>query len=102
MGAACRAAWSGDGLTYPARVVALSPAEGTCMVEYEHYGNREEQSLRDLLPPDQTPNSSPRPGRTVRPGGWKLSPRKGAGLGLGQGGVEGFLLQKGRRGEAGG
>ncbi|XP_059575553.1 survival motor neuron protein 1 isoform X4 [Alligator mississippiensis] len=68
VGAACRAAWSGDGLTYPARVVALSPAEGTCMVEYEHYGNREEQSLRDLLPPDQTPNSSPRPGRTWQVG----------------------------------
>ncbi|XP_019393855.1 PREDICTED: survival motor neuron protein 1-like isoform X2 [Crocodylus porosus] len=65
VGAACRAVWSGDGLTYPARVVALRPAEGTCVVEYEHYGNREEQSLRDLLPPDRTPESSPRPGRTA-------------------------------------
>ncbi|XP_025052345.1 survival motor neuron protein 1-like [Alligator sinensis] len=56
------------GLTYPARVVALSPAEGTCVVEYERYGNREEQSLRDLLPPDRTPDSSPRPGRTWQVG----------------------------------
>uniref|UniRef100_A0A7M4G1C4 Survival motor neuron protein 1-like n=1 Tax=Crocodylus porosus TaxID=8502 RepID=A0A7M4G1C4_CROPO len=68
VGAACRAVWSGDGLTYPARVVALRPAEGTCVVEYEHYGNREEQSLRDLLPPDRTPESSPRPGRTWQAG----------------------------------
>ncbi|XP_019369125.1 PREDICTED: survival motor neuron protein 1-like isoform X1 [Gavialis gangeticus] len=68
VGAACCAVWSGDGLMYPARVVALRLAEGTCVVEYEHYGNREEQSLRDLLPPDRTPESSLRPGRTWQVG----------------------------------
>ncbi|XP_075758853.1 uncharacterized protein LOC112547413 isoform X1 [Pelodiscus sinensis] len=57
VGDACCAVWSEDGLLYPAHVVSLSKEGGSCTVEYEHYGNREEQRLQDLLPPDENPGS---------------------------------------------
>nr|XP_025045308.1 survival motor neuron protein-like [Pelodiscus sinensis] len=51
VGDACCAVWSEDGLLYPAHVVSLSKEGGSCTVEYEHYGNREEQRLAGPLPP---------------------------------------------------
>ncbi|XP_067415912.1 survival motor neuron protein 1-like isoform X2 [Emydura macquarii macquarii] len=68
VGDACCAVWSGDGLLYPAHVVSLSAEGGGCMVEYEHYGNREAQKLRDLLPPDGTPDGAREPRRTWKAG----------------------------------
>ncbi|KAM6396006.1 uncharacterized protein O9250_012505 [Rhynochetos jubatus] len=49
VGDACVAPWAGDGLLYPARLRAL--AASTCLVEFEGYGNTQEQALADLLPP---------------------------------------------------
>ncbi|XP_053906225.1 survival motor neuron protein 1-like [Cuculus canorus] len=56
VGDACSAIWRGDGLLYPAHLRALDPNAGTCLVEFDGYGNTEEQVLADLLPP--------------RPGSW--------------------------------
>ncbi|XP_030075020.1 survival of motor neuron protein isoform X2 [Microcaecilia unicolor] len=47
----CRAVWSEDGLVYPARIHSLDEEEGSCLLVYEGYGNEEEHSLTDLLPP---------------------------------------------------
>ncbi|XP_062452330.1 survival motor neuron protein 1-like isoform X2 [Rhea pennata] len=58
VGDACRAIWSGDGLLYPATVRALDAAAGTCLVEFDGYGNKEEQALADLLPPCATPTAA--------------------------------------------
>lgn len=66
MGDTCCAVWSGDGLLYPAHVVSLSEEGDACVVEYELYGNREEQRLRDLFPPDESPDDSLEPRRMVR------------------------------------
>ncbi|KAM6113515.1 LOW QUALITY PROTEIN: survival motor neuron protein 1-like [Phoenicopterus ruber ruber] len=63
VGDACSTAWAGDGLLYPARLRALDPAAGTCLVEFEGYGNTEERALADLLPP--------------RPGAWGASDTPG-------------------------
>uniref|UniRef100_A0A8C3S2F0 Tudor domain-containing protein n=1 Tax=Chelydra serpentina TaxID=8475 RepID=A0A8C3S2F0_CHESE len=68
VGDACCAVWSGDGLLYPAHVVSLSEEGDACVVEYEHYGNREEQRLRDLFPPDGSPDDSLEPRRTWKAG----------------------------------
>lgn len=51
VGDACRTAWSGDGRIYPARLRVLHPDTGTCLVEFDGYGNTEERALADLLPP---------------------------------------------------
>ncbi|XP_072701754.1 uncharacterized protein [Ciconia boyciana] len=51
VGDACSTAWAGDGLLYPARLRALNPDAGTCLVEFDGYGNTEERALADLLPP---------------------------------------------------
>ncbi|XP_074834428.1 uncharacterized protein LOC142002315 isoform X2 [Carettochelys insculpta] len=67
VGDTCCAVWSEDGLLYPARLVALSKERGTCTVEYELYGNREEQRLQDLLPADQS-CGSPEPRRVWKAG----------------------------------
>uniref|UniRef100_A0A8C8SKW7 Tudor domain-containing protein n=1 Tax=Pelusios castaneus TaxID=367368 RepID=A0A8C8SKW7_9SAUR len=58
VGDACCAVWSGDGLLYPAHVVSLSEEGGDCVVEYEHYGNREAQKLQELLPPNGSPDGT--------------------------------------------
>ncbi|KAM6235892.1 survival motor neuron protein-like isoform 1-T2 [Porphyrio hochstetteri] len=55
VGDACCLTWAGDGLLYPARVRALDPAAGTCVVEFDGYGNTEERALTDLLPPHPGP-----------------------------------------------
>ncbi|XP_067168915.1 survival motor neuron protein 1-like isoform X2 [Apteryx mantelli] len=88
VGAACRAVWSGDGLLYPATVRALDVAAGTCLVEFDGYGNEEEQALADLLPPcaaaaaatgnpgargvEEGPRGEPR--RPRAPPSWELPP----------------------------
>ncbi|XP_069733945.1 survival motor neuron protein 1-like [Phaenicophaeus curvirostris] len=59
VGDACSAVWEGDGLLYPAHLRALDRGTGTCLVEFDGYGNTEEQALADLLPP--------------RPGAWGAS-----------------------------
>ncbi|XP_056194212.1 survival motor neuron protein-like isoform X1 [Falco biarmicus] len=57
VGDACTTTWAGDGLLYPAHLWALDRAAGTCLVEFDGYGNTEERALADLLPP--------------RPGAWR-------------------------------
>ncbi|XP_055660842.1 survival motor neuron protein-like isoform X2 [Falco peregrinus] len=57
VGDACTTTWAGDGLLYPAHLRALDRAAGTCLVEFDGYGNTEERALADLLPP--------------RPGAWR-------------------------------
>lgn len=82
MGDACSTAWGGDGLLYPARLRALDPAAGTCLVEFDGYGNTEERALADLLPPcpgawgtsdtpgGEGPHTEPRQPST--PSSWEL------------------------------
>ncbi|XP_064353574.1 survival motor neuron protein 1-like isoform X2 [Dromaius novaehollandiae] len=80
VGAACRAVWAGDGLLYPATVRALDAAAGTCLVEFDGYGNKEQQALADLLPPcaasdpgeEEGPRGEPRRPRPPPP--WELPP----------------------------
>ncbi|KAM6331908.1 uncharacterized protein FN964_014613 [Alca torda] len=54
VGDACRTAWPGDGRLYPARLRALDPGTGTCLVQFDGYGDTEERALADLLPPHPT------------------------------------------------
>ncbi|XP_008101227.2 survival of motor neuron protein [Anolis carolinensis] len=49
-GDACSAVWSEDGNVYQATINSINWKKGTCVVVYTGYGNREEQSLSDLLP----------------------------------------------------
>ncbi|XP_065714120.2 uncharacterized protein [Patagioenas fasciata] len=51
VGDACSVVWEGDGLLYPAHLRALDPVSGTCLVEFDGYGNTEERALAHLLPP---------------------------------------------------
>ncbi|XP_075031168.1 survival motor neuron protein 1-like isoform X1 [Calonectris borealis] len=84
VGDACSTAWAGDGLLYPARLRALDPAAGTCLVEFDGYGNTEERALADLLPPhpgtwgasDTPRGEGPRaePRRPSTPSSWELPP----------------------------
>ncbi|XP_001512480.3 survival of motor neuron protein [Ornithorhynchus anatinus] len=52
VGDTCCAIWSEDGNVYPATIAATDLKKGTCVVVYTGYGNREEQNLSDLLPPN--------------------------------------------------
>ncbi|XP_075632494.1 survival motor neuron protein 1-like [Balearica regulorum gibbericeps] len=84
VGDACITAWAGDGLLYPARLRALDPATGTCLVEFDGYGNTEERVLADLLPPGPGPwGGSNTPGgegphaeshQLSTPSSWELPP----------------------------
>ncbi|XP_074664978.1 uncharacterized protein LOC141916425 [Strix aluco] len=75
VGDACSAAWSGDGRRYPARLRALDPAAGTCVVEFDGYGNTEERALGDLLPPHPgTCGGSDPPAGETPPSSWELPP----------------------------
>ncbi|KAM9265465.1 LOW QUALITY PROTEIN: survival motor neuron protein 1-like [Morus bassanus] len=65
VGDACTTTWAGDGLLYPARLRALDPVAGTCLVEFDGYGNTEERALAELLPP--------------RPGAWVSDTPRGEG-----------------------
>ncbi|XP_012871356.1 PREDICTED: survival motor neuron protein-like isoform X3 [Dipodomys ordii] len=51
VGDKCSAIWSEDGCIYPATIASVDLKRGTCVVVYTGYGNREEQSLSDLLSP---------------------------------------------------
>lgn len=51
VGDACSVVWEEDGLLYPAHLRALDPVSGTCLVEFDGYGNTEERALAHLLPP---------------------------------------------------
>lgn len=59
VGDACRAVWSEDGLLYPATVRSVDAAAGTCLVEFDGYGNQEEQALEDLLPAESSLHGHP-------------------------------------------
>ncbi|XP_072137285.1 survival motor neuron protein 1 [Mobula birostris] len=52
VGDTCNAVWSEDGNVYLATIQSICEQEGTCIVMYTGYGNKEEQSLSDLLPAD--------------------------------------------------
>ncbi|NWS45014.1 SMN protein, partial [Probosciger aterrimus] len=58
VGDSCNAVWSEDGNVYLATIASINYKRGTCVVTYTGYGNQEEQSLTDLLPPatDETVN----------------------------------------------
>ncbi|KAM6189615.1 uncharacterized protein WM294_014769 [Sarcoramphus papa] len=75
VGDACITAWAGDGRLYPARLRALDPAAGTCLVEFDGYGNTEERALADLLPPRPGAwGASDTPGGEGPPSSWELPP----------------------------
>ncbi|XP_042650638.1 survival motor neuron protein 1-like [Tyto alba] len=77
VGDACSTPWSGDGRLYPAHLRALDPATGTCLVEFDGYGNTEERALADLLPPRPGAwGGSDTPGGEGPPSSWE--PRPGA------------------------
>ncbi|XP_025061440.1 survival motor neuron protein isoform X2 [Alligator sinensis] len=48
----CSAVWSEDGNVYLATIASINQKRGTCVVVYTGYGNKEEQNLSDLLPPN--------------------------------------------------
>uniref|UniRef100_A0A7M4DYB3 Survival of motor neuron protein-like n=1 Tax=Crocodylus porosus TaxID=8502 RepID=A0A7M4DYB3_CROPO len=48
----CSAVWSEDGNVYLATIASVNQKRGTCVVVYTGYGNKEEQNLSDLLPPN--------------------------------------------------
>ncbi|XP_069694895.1 survival motor neuron protein 1 [Periplaneta americana] len=50
VGAACRAVYSGDGVSYEATVDTVYPDKGTCVVKYVGYGNEEEILMKQLQP----------------------------------------------------
>ncbi|XP_007897061.1 uncharacterized protein LOC103182025 [Callorhinchus milii] len=50
VGDRCRARWSEDGIIYAATIQSINIGKQTCTVLYHGYGNREEQSLSELLP----------------------------------------------------
>ncbi|XP_049664013.1 collagen alpha-1(III) chain-like [Accipiter gentilis] len=75
VGDACVTTWAGDGRLYPAHLRALDPAAGTCLVEFDGYGNTEEQALADLLPPRPGAWGSPdTPGGEGPPSSWEPPP----------------------------
>uniref|UniRef100_A0A8C8D2Z8 Tudor domain-containing protein n=1 Tax=Oncorhynchus tshawytscha TaxID=74940 RepID=A0A8C8D2Z8_ONCTS len=49
VGDSCCAYWSKDGNLYAATISSIDEQRGTCIVVFTHYGNEEEQNLRDLL-----------------------------------------------------
>uniref|UniRef100_H3ANC5 Tudor domain-containing protein n=1 Tax=Latimeria chalumnae TaxID=7897 RepID=H3ANC5_LATCH len=51
VGDSCRAMWSEDGFVYAATVQSINESKQTCVVMFEGYGNEDELSLADLLPP---------------------------------------------------
>lgn len=60
---------------YPAHLRALDPAASTCLVEFDGYGNTEEQALADLLPPRPGAWGSPdTPGGEGPPSSWEPPP----------------------------
>ncbi|XP_021106337.1 survival motor neuron protein isoform X3 [Heterocephalus glaber] len=50
VGDRCSAVWSEDGCIYPATITSIDLKREMCVVVYTGYGNREEQTLSDLLP----------------------------------------------------
>ncbi|XP_069646641.1 survival motor neuron protein 1-like isoform X3 [Haliaeetus albicilla] len=75
VGDACVTTWAGDGRLYPAHLRALDPAAGTCLVEFDGYGNTEEQALADLLSPRPGAWGSPdTPGGEGPPSSWEPPP----------------------------
>ncbi|XP_065508805.1 survival motor neuron protein 1-like isoform X2 [Caloenas nicobarica] len=80
VGDACSVVWGGDGLLYPAHLRALDPVSGTCLVEFDGYGNTEERALAHLLPPcpgawgetDAPQGGGPR--RPSTPSSWEPPP----------------------------
>ncbi|XP_063214026.1 collagen, type I, alpha 1b-like isoform X1 [Chroicocephalus ridibundus] len=75
VGDACRTAWPGDGRLYPARLRALDPGTGTCLVQFDGYGDTEERALADLLPPDPaTWGASDTLGGEGPPSSWEPPP----------------------------
>ncbi|XP_078412357.1 survival motor neuron protein 1-like [Cetorhinus maximus] len=50
VGSQCHAAWSADGIIYPAVIQSIDTVKGTCVVHYVGYGNEEEKNLLELLP----------------------------------------------------
>lgn len=51
VGDGCRAVFSEDELVYEAVIISIDPSSNTCVIKFDGYGNTEEQSLDDLLPP---------------------------------------------------
>ncbi|XP_041101584.1 survival motor neuron protein 1-like [Polyodon spathula] len=49
VGDTCKAVWSADGNAYQATITSIDVKKGTCNVIYTSYGNKEQQSLSDLL-----------------------------------------------------
>ncbi|XP_066472703.1 survival of motor neuron protein-like [Tiliqua scincoides] len=57
---ACSAVWSEDGNVYQATITSINWKKGTCIVVYTGYGNKEEQNLSDLLPPEDAEGTNER------------------------------------------
>ncbi|GFR89074.1 survival motor neuron protein [Elysia marginata] len=53
----CQAIYTEDGEVYDAKIMTIDEENGTCLVEYDGYGNREEQQLSNLLPVVAPPSS---------------------------------------------
>nr|XP_033813337.1 survival of motor neuron protein-like isoform X6 [Geotrypetes seraphini] len=58
VGDSCSVVWSEDGCVYPAKVKSIDLEAGTCMVEYDGYGNMEKHHLEEIVSLGSSDDSS--------------------------------------------
>ncbi|XP_041418700.1 survival motor neuron protein isoform X2 [Xenopus laevis] len=59
LGDACSAVWSEDGCVYPATVLSIERETGTCVVQYNGYGNTERHQLDEIVSVGSSEDSTP-------------------------------------------
>ncbi|OCT59253.1 hypothetical protein XELAEV_18001206mg [Xenopus laevis] len=59
VGDACSAVWSEDGCVYPATVLSIERETGTCVVQYNGYGNTERHQLDEIVSVGSSGDSTP-------------------------------------------
>ncbi|CAI9543268.1 unnamed protein product [Staurois parvus] len=59
VGDPCSAVWSEDGCVYPATVKSIDRESGTCVVQYDGYGNTERHQLDEIVSVGSSGDSTP-------------------------------------------
>ncbi|XP_073507505.1 uncharacterized protein [Phyllobates terribilis] len=59
IGDPCSAVWSEDGCVYPATVKSIDRETGTCVVQYDGYGNTERHQLDEIVSVGSSGDSTP-------------------------------------------
>ncbi|XP_063770503.1 survival of motor neuron protein-like isoform X3 [Pseudophryne corroboree] len=63
VGDPCSAVWSEDGCVYPATVKSIDKETGTCVVQYDGYGNTERHQLDEIVSVGSSGDSTPPAGK---------------------------------------